>query len=99
MILPFKRDTPQVRGRKRERQMAQRDGLRLHPASGAGSIKHDASDDEVLMEYKTCNKSFTLSGKYLSDLYVQGVRQGKDSMMRIEFEHDGVTVEMLIRRT
>ncbi len=99
VVIPFPKSTPQERGRKYERRRAREQGLREHPASGAGKIKHDASDDNRLVEYKTATKTFTLSGKYLADFFRVATRQSKQAIMEVDFETDKVVVEITIRRT
>lgn len=96
--IPWPEETPQERGRKYEKNRAREQGLRLHPGSGSGGIKHDASNDEILMEYKTATTSFMLNGKYLLGLFKQAVRQGKDAVMEIYFVKHRLIVTITIRR-
>jgi hypothetical protein len=90
-------DTPQVKGRKAEKPMAKKVGARVHPNSGAGSIKNDMSTDNAIIEMKTAGKSHTLSAKYLEGVYTNATRQGKDAVLLIVFPN--VTLTAHITRT
>ena len=97
--IPFPKETPQDRGRRYEKKRAKDQGMRLHPGSGAGSIKHDASDDHTLMEYKTATRSFSLSGKYILGLFKLAVRQDKVPVLEIDFPEHKVRATVTFRRT
>lgn len=99
VVIPFPKDTPQERGRKYERERAKEDGLRLHPASGAAGIKHDASDDNTLVEYKTADKQFVLNGRYALDFHNIALRQDKEAILECNFQKYDLTVTMTFRRT
>ena len=90
-------DTPQVRGRKVEKPMAKKIGARIHPNSGAGSIKQDMSTDDAIIEMKTAEKSFTLNAKYLEGVFTNAIRQGKDAQLIVVFPN--VTVTATLTRT
>lgn len=90
-------DSPQVRGKKAEKPMAKKMGARVHPASGAGSIKQDMSTDDAIVEMKTAERSYTLNAKYLEGVYTNAVRQGKDAVLLIVFPN--VTVTAALTRT
>lgn len=83
--LPYGRRTPQMEGRRVERQIARENNLRLHPMSGAGRIKEDASDEERVVEIKNASKSFTLNAADLNATFNRAVRAGKDSVWIIRF--------------
>lgn len=95
--LPYKPRTPQQEGRYAERAQAKKHGVRLHPNSGAGRIKEDASDEARVVEFKTANKSFTLSGDDLLGTFQRAVRQGKDSVWIITFAN-GIEAEINLTR-
>lgn len=77
--------TPQVQGRIDEKRMAKEVGARLHPMSGAGSIKDDASNDTTIYEFKSVKKTHTLNGADLEALWLRGIQQGKDVEYVVEF--------------
>lgn len=60
----------------------------MHPRSGAGSIKADASTDQELLEYKDANKTHTLNGEELLLLFKRGAQQGKDARYIIKFANN-----------
>ena len=68
-----------------ERNRAKKDGARLHPNSGAGGIKGDASTDDELIEYKDANRTHTLNGQELDDLFRRASRQGRQAIYNIHF--------------
>lgn len=98
VVIPFPGVTPQVFGRDYEKERAKKDGYRLHPGSGAGRIKHDASDEESVIEYKTARKSFALQGQYLQDLFAVAIRQGKEARMEIHFREANITAHITITK-
>lgn len=67
-----------------------RHGARVHPRSGAGSIKGDGSNEDTLFEHKLAKRSHTLKGKDLADLYRRAVRQGLDAVYLVEFDNDRI---------
>ena len=91
--LPYQKHTPQVMGRKVEPGMARKLGARLHPNSGAGKIKDDASNEDTVYEFKNANRSFTLNGSDLSATHARAVRQGKEGVWVITFAN-GITAEI-----
>lgn len=95
--LPYKPRTRQEQGRYSERSQAKKHGVRLHPNSGAGRIKEDASNDEKVVEFKDANKSFTLSAQDLLGTFQRAVRQGKDSVWVITFAN-GIEAEINLTR-
>lgn len=88
--------TPQDRGRDYEKRRAKQEGLSLHPGSGSGRIKHDASDKDRLVEFKSVAKSFTLNGAYLKGLRDQGVRIDKEAILEVEFVEANITAVITI---
>lgn len=96
--MPWSKRTPQESGRYDEKRMAKRYNARLHPNSGAGSIKHDASNDSTLIEFKQSQKSHTLNGAYLSEMLSRAHAQGKDALYTVEFLDAGVLAEITLKR-
>lgn len=82
-----------MEGMAEESRQAKKHGARLHPRSGAGSIKWDASNDEVLFEMKNALKSHTLQGEYLKRLALDAARQGKEARYLVTFENAGIEIE------
>lgn len=83
--LPWSIPTRQQQGRITERKEARRRGARLHPNSGAGRIKHDASTEDQLIEIKDSKVSYTLNKKYLEELWTVATRQGKEPLLVVAF--------------
>lgn len=98
VVIPFPATTPQERGRRYERRRAKEQGLRAHPASGAGHIKYDASDENRLVEYKTAASSYTINAKYVLAFYKRAVREGKDAMMELHFPKHNLTCTITFRK-
>lgn len=61
-------------------------GARRHPMSGAGNIKWDGDSDTHLFEIKKVRRSFTMSGRYLRDLFVCALRQEKSPTIIVRFD-------------
>lgn len=91
--LPWKPRTRQMKGMSSEKEQARKRGARLHPRSGAGSIKWDASSEDTLFEMKDVQKSHTLNGAYLRRLALDAAHQGKDARYIVQFEDAGIEVE------
>lgn len=70
--------------------------MKAHPASGAGPIKYDGSNDECVMEVKEARQSYSLNRTYLDSLFKNAARQGKQARLVVEFPD--LTVEAVIRR-
>lgn len=97
--LPFDgMKTPQDKGRASERDMARNRGAHLHPMSGAGRIKDDASNDEAVFEFKNVFKSHSLRGTDLLALFVRAVRQGKQPIYVVYFEDVAITAEIRLTK-
>lgn len=90
--------TRQVQGRVAEKRMAKERGARLHPMSGAGSIKNDASTDDIEYEFKNVAKIHSIKGTDLYQLFIRAVRQGKQPMYTIYFEDVDITLEGTLTR-
>lgn len=63
--------------------------------SGAGNIKHDASTDDVIYEFKDCMSQFVLKQRELQTLFVRAAQQRKTGVMRVKFSN-GLTVEVTV---
>jgi len=90
--------TRQVDGRVTEKKIAKELGAKVHPASGALRIKHDASDDEVLYEIKDANKSYSLKASELHELWLEAVKQDKEPVFLVQFIHKGMRATMTITK-
>lgn len=91
--LPWAPRTPQMKGMSSEKDQARQRGARLHPRSGAGSIKWDASDEDTLYEMKHVKKSHALNGEYLRRLRLDAAQQGKEAVYIVQMEDAGIEVE------
>lgn len=78
--------------------MARDRGARLHPNSGAGRIKDDASNDDTIFEFKNVSRTHTLKGKDLLGLFWRALRQGKEARYVVYFEDEDITVEATITK-
>lgn len=76
-----------------EKKRARAVGARLHPNSGAGSIKDDASSEDALYEFKEANRSHTLDAAALRGLYLRAVRMDKDARYIVHFA-DGLVADV-----
>lgn len=88
----------QKMGELTERQIAKKKGARIHPRSGAGSIKDDASTDDVQMEIKDANKSYSLKGSELNTLLKRAIQRNKDAQFIIYFTEADVTATIHVTR-
>ncbi len=70
----------------------------MHPASGALRIKHDASDEETLYEIKDANKTYTLKGKELEELWRRSALQLKEPVFVIYFTDSDLTATITIKK-
>jgi hypothetical protein len=95
-ILPWRSRSPQEEGIHQEKRWAKRNNKRRHPASGAGHIKNDCSDDEELVEIKTAKSTHTVNVKDIEALYRRGVQQRKRTTYVIRFEN-GLMIEGNVR--
>lgn len=96
--LPYSPHTRQVQGRKSEKARAKDYGARLHPMSGAGRIKDDASNDEAVFEFKDANRTHTLKSAELRPLIRRAIQQGKDARYVVTFT-DGVVADVHLYTT
>lgn len=92
------KNTRQVEGRKSEVRQAKKHGARLHPNSGAGHIKDDASNAETIFEFKDVAKTHQLSGSALDGLFRRAVRQGKNAKYVVIFKEAGIEAIIDLRR-
>lgn len=96
-LMPWEPKTPQEYGKRVEKKRAKERGARVHPGSGSGRIKYDASTTETLYEFKEVAKSHTLKGDYLEEIFVTATRQGKDAIYVVSFGN-GITLEGRLSR-
>lgn len=96
--LPWKTRSRQKQGRVTEKEIAKKRGARVHPNSGALRIKHDASDDETLYEIKDANKTYTLSGKELLELWKRSAMELKEPVFVVYFTEADLTATMIITK-
>lgn len=97
--LPYRvNKTPQVQGRETEVRMARDRGARVHPNSGSGRIKDDASTEEVQYEFKEAQRSHTLHGAALLALFRRAVRMGKQAEYVIYFKQQNLTATITLQR-
>ena len=94
----WKKTTRQKEGRKTEKTIAKKRGAKLHPASGALRIKHDASDTEKIYEIKDANKTYTMNGKELLTLWKRGALELKEPVFVIYFTDSDITATINIKR-
>jgi hypothetical protein len=94
--VPWKPRSPQEKGRQTEKKVLKKYGVKAHPASGAGPIKYDGSNEDCVMEVKEARQSFSLNRTYLDSLFKNAARQGKEARLVVEFPD--LTVEATIHR-
>lgn len=88
----------QQEGMASEKRAAKRHGARLHPRSGAGKIKDDASNEETIFEFKDVMKSHSLSGAALDALFTRATQQGKEARYVVHFVEAGLEATITLRR-
>lgn len=88
----------QMQGMETEKKIAKKKGARLHPRSGAGKIKDDASTDEAVVEIKDANLTHTVKGESLDHLLRRAISQGKDAEYVIYFTAHNLTLTGKITR-
>lgn len=97
--LPYRvRKTPQEKGRKGEVKMARDREARVHPMSGAGRVKDDASTDAMQYEFKNVARTHTLRGRDLLALFRRAVQQGKEAEYVVYFEDENLTATITLQR-
>lgn len=96
--LPWKVRSRQKQGRVTEKEIAKKRGAKVHPNSGALRIKHDASDEEILYEIKDANKTYTLSGKELLELWKRATLELKEAQFVVYFTDADLTATMIITK-
>lgn len=90
--------TRQVQGRVSEKKMAKDRGARLHPMSGAGRIKDDASTEDVQYEFKNVMHSHSLRGKDLLALFKRAIRSGKEAVYVVHFDDVDLTATITLTK-
>lgn len=96
--VPWKNRSRQETGMQTEKLIAKKRGARLHPRSGAGNIKDDASTDDAVLEIKDAMKSHTLQGAALDKLFRRATRQGKDAKYIVYFTETDLTATLTITK-
>lgn len=96
--LPWSPRSRQKEGDQTEKRIAKQKGARVHPRSGAGSIKWDASTEDELIEVKDSKKSHTLNGALLNKLLIDATRQGKEAVYIVKFRTFNLVAEIRLRR-
>ena len=96
--LPWGVRTRQEQGLKTEAEIIKKRGGRVHPRSGAGSIKSDGSSEETLYELKDAGKSHTIKGTDLEILFKRAVQQGKDAEYIVYFQNTDICLTGKITR-
>lgn len=96
--MPWKVRSRQKQGRVTEKEIAKKRGAKVHPNSGALRIKHDASDEEILYEIKDANKTYTLSGKELLELWKRATLELKEAQFVVYFTDADLTATMIITK-
>ena len=96
--LPWKPRTRQEKGRQTEKEIAKNRGAKVHPASGALRIKHDASDSDTLYEIKDANKTYTIKGSEILALYKRANMELKEPLFVVYFTEADLTVTMTIKK-
>lgn len=90
--------TRQVEGRASEVKQAKKYGARVHPNSGAGHIKDDASTEEIIYEFKDSMKTHTLKGEELEALFKRAAQQGKEARYVILFNSSNLEATITLGR-
>ena len=85
MSLRWQKKTRQEVGRITEHRLLKAVNARIHPMSGAGSIKYDGSTDSIEYEIKDANEKFTLDGAQLRASFSHAASQGKQSVWVVHF--------------
>lgn len=97
--LPYQvQKTRQRIGQEAEKSMARARGARIHPMSGAGRIKDDASNEEKLYEFKNVSRTHTLKGRDLLALFKRSIQQSKEAEYVVYFEEEDLTATITFRR-
>ena len=96
--LPWKVRSRSQQGLQTEEQIVKKRGGRVHPRSGAGSIKDDGSTEETVFEVKDAVKTHTIKSTDLNTLFRRAVQQGKDAEYIVYFGADDLTLTGKITR-
>ena len=75
--------------------MAKSYSAKLHPNSGAGKIKNDASSETQLLEFKTTEaKGYRLTAEELLAILLRAQQSGKEAVFVIDFLEHGLRAEI-----
>ena len=95
-ILPWRSDTRQEEGIKREKEIIKTMGGVRHPSSGSGKVKHDGHTDEALIEVKDAVHVHRISADELTALYQRAIRQRRCPTYVVHFAN-GLVLEGVVR--
>lgn len=95
--IPWDTGSRQRDGRLTEKRTAKELGAKVHPASGALRIKHDASDDEILYEIKDANKTHTIKVDELLSVWKEAAMAEKEAVYLVKFTN-GITLYGVIEK-
>lgn len=96
--MPWSVRSRQKEGDRTEQHVVKKRGGRVHPRSGAGSIKDDGSSETEVMEIKDAMISHTLKGKDLFTLFKRAAMQGKDAVYVVYFTAFDLTATIKLTR-
>lgn len=88
----------QMDGMATEKKIAKKKGARVHPRSGAGHIKDDASNESTVIEIKDAGKTHTLNAADLDGLFKRANAQGKDAEYVVYFGSKDLTATIHLQR-
>ena len=97
LTIPWDTGSRQRDGRLTEKRTAKELGAKVHPASGALRIKHDASDDEILYEIKDANKTHTIKVDELLSVWKEAAMAEKEAVYLVKFTN-GITLYGVIEK-
>lgn len=96
--MPWSPRTPQQLGSQTEQEVVTRRGGRVHPRSGAGSIKDDGSSETEQIEVKDANRTYTLKGTELDALLKRAISRDKDATFVVYFREANLTATINVTR-
>ena len=97
LTLPWDTGSRQREGRLTEKRIAKELGAKVHPASGALRIKHDASDETTLYEIKDANKTHTIKAVELLSVWKEAAMAEKEAVYLVKFTN-GITLFGVIQK-
>ena len=97
LTIPWNTGSRQREGRLTEKRIAKELGAKVHPASGALRIKHDASDEMTLYEIKDANKTHTIKAVELLSVWKEAAMAEKEAVYLVKFTN-GITLFGIIQK-